>query len=267
MFKSNPQSAIHNPKSEIKSFTLIELLVVVAIIAVLVAILLPALSAARENARRIVCATNERQLIQATLMYVDDNNGSLMPHPSWKINGYSQRGVCAFSDLANWWFGKGTEEDNPGGLYKLYINDKNVNRCPSDRIWNYPCTTSYIYRYAIDSWKAAANDNAHRHEYHPITMNQIADQSPSWFAIFGGRHHAYYPANHRSGGKTAGYNVAYLDGRVQWNPGGVPWEHYGSNWPGGPFIPWCWSQHGTGAWNRWDFQGGRPVSPWFLVDY
>ncbi|QNN22086.1 type II secretion system protein [Planctomycetales bacterium ZRK34] len=58
-------------------FTLIELLVVVSIIALLVAILLPALSHAREQARRVVCATNLRQIAQLSILYTLDNQGIL----------------------------------------------------------------------------------------------------------------------------------------------------------------------------------------------
>lgn len=55
-----------------KAFTLIELLVVISIIALLVAILLPALSRAREQARRLLCANNVRQMMTSIAMYDAD---------------------------------------------------------------------------------------------------------------------------------------------------------------------------------------------------
>ena len=53
-------------------FTLIELLVVIAIIAILAAILFPVFAQAREKARQAACLSNEKQIGNALMMYVQD---------------------------------------------------------------------------------------------------------------------------------------------------------------------------------------------------
>ena len=59
-------------------FTLIELLVVIAVVAVLLGLLLPALSASRHAARRVVCLANMRSLEIAHASYAFDHEGAML---------------------------------------------------------------------------------------------------------------------------------------------------------------------------------------------
>ena len=107
---------VHKP---LHGFTLVELLVVVSIIALLVSILLPALSKAREQAKRVVCATNLRQIGLLMQYYAEDNNGRFP-------KGYSTWYIYASSNYKFDYDGDG-KDDPPTGLLALLPYAYNSN--------------------------------------------------------------------------------------------------------------------------------------------
>lgn len=134
------QRARH-PQSNARAFTLVELLVVIGIIAVLISILLPSLSKARKAAAGAKCLSNLKQLVIATQMYVNDNDGYL-PYCGTGDSHSGRKGTTPGTYAANWLYdpkqlatpGSGTSfvpNDAKTGAIWQYLDGKlNVLCCP-----------------------------------------------------------------------------------------------------------------------------------------
>ena len=72
-----------------RGFTLIELLVVIAIIALLLSILMPSLQKVKEQAKLVVCSSNQHQILTGVHVYAAGNEGNLPPHVAMNKEGDS----------------------------------------------------------------------------------------------------------------------------------------------------------------------------------
>jgi prepilin-type N-terminal cleavage/methylation domain-containing protein len=212
-----------------RAFTLIELLVVIAIIAILAALLLPALSRAKDRARRTACISNLRQVNLAIRFYADDCSDCLpvLPDPNPYPNGVG----AYYKQLVKGYLGL-TGPASP---------DEKVFICPADRILHTQVVhafTSYTFNgYETDSGDMPRITGQKLSVINNSTKAVLAGEYP---AFFGGSWHPFINQDYPDAKSVlsfvdghAGFAKIYWDGVAGSQPRNYePPPGYDYNWDG-----------------------------------
>ena len=215
-----------------RAFTLIELLVVIAIIAILAALLLPALAAAKEKARRTLCANNLRHVGIGSVLYADDHHGYYAHaefNTGWNASNPWQLSVAL------------TDEAKQLGLFANQITASGSVKSPT--VWSCPnrptlpaenmgagtWSIGYQYYGGVTNWKtpgyavvtgASPLKSTTAKPGWMLAADLVASMSDGTWIDSGAASMPYagsygLPA-HRKGILPSGGNEVFVDGHVGW---------------------------------------------------
>ena len=169
---------IANPKVR-RGFTLIELLVVIAIIAILAAMLLPALSRAKESARRTVCISNLRQCGFALSLYAETYKR--YPHQREPVTGRPFADGQPVWTLLGWYVAHEWEEVARLGVMSAYQVGNTTSNMEDTRLRVFSCPDLGD---PIPNWQSQSAPNGGDGYVFQMNYNYVGGVGTRWSKAF-----------------------------------------------------------------------------------
>jgi len=186
------------------AFTIVELLVTITIIATLIGIIVPAVSSARQTARRTQCITRLREVGIAASMYLQAEKSGL---PS--LNNEPEDGHWQYNYII--WDGRDFDHNFGPMIETNLFPDMRVLYCPTQESPFHQLNTF------VNPWPVKQLlDTRAGYGRRPRLTGMDLTQVPGHWALFADLFHtpAYVESSHRNG-----INVCHADGSVRWAGG------------------------------------------------